>query len=60
MFIALYLLALAGSAACLGVFVHQVLAEQGYAAGFTASAWLTAGVACAYIAAQFLFMGPRS
>lgn len=57
MFIGLYLLALAGSAACFGVFVHQVLAEQGYAAGFAASAWLTTGVACAYIAAQFTFMG---
>jgi len=57
MFIGLYLLALAGSAACVGVFVHQVLAEQGYAAGFAASVWLTTGVASAYIAAQFAFMG---
>ncbi|MBI4557936.1 MAG: sulfatase-like hydrolase/transferase [Candidatus Hydrogenedentes bacterium] len=54
---ALYLLSVGMSAEMVGVFVQQVLADQGMAPGFRSAVLLAAGVTTAYLCVQFLFMG---
>jgi len=55
--VALYLLSLGVSAGLTGVFGHHLLEGQGYApAAFRMDVVLAAGIACAYMAVQLLYM----